>query len=149
MVTCHVCKQRSIATPWEQAVRMCSECANTFGVMPMLPARRPARPCERCNGMQFIRAVPRELAPQIGANDGSQVASPMTVTYAYAYMEGFFVRSAAPINTRKAHGYLEQYICKKCGFIEWYCNDPERIPIGPGFMTEDIDYGASDTPYRG
>jgi hypothetical protein len=149
MVTCHICKSGAIDTPWEQAVKMCSSCADTLGVMPMLPPRRPARPCDRCNGMVFIRAVPRELAPRAGSNYGGQVASPMTVTYEYFFNNAFFGREASPIDSRKAYGYLEQYICKKCGFVEWYCNDPERIPLGPQYMTEEIDYGASDTPYRG
>lgn len=52
----------------------------------------------------------------------------MTVTY------------AAPIEPRLGYGYLELYICRKCGLVEWICNDPERIPIGPGFMTEAIAY---------
>ena len=146
MILCHVCKQGAIDTPWETAVAMCTDCANTFGIMPMLPARRPARPCDRCNGMQFIRAVPRELA--VGKYN-APVSSPMAVTYDYQYVEGAFTRSAAPVDTRKAYGYLEQYICRKCGFVEWYCNDPDRIPIGPGFMTEAIDYAAGETPYRG
>jgi hypothetical protein len=149
MATCHICKHREMTTPWEQSVDMCTECANTLGVMPMMPTRRPARPCDRCNGMSFIRAVPREIGPKVGADYGWQVVSPMTVTYEYWYEERRSTREAAPLDTRKAYGFLEQYICKKCGFVEWYCNDPERIPIGPAYMTEEIDYGASDTPYRG
>ena len=46
-------------------------------------------------------------------------------------------------------GLLETYICKKCGFVEWYCIDTHNIPIGPHTMTEEIDYAArGDTPYR-
>ena len=44
-------------------------------------------------------------------------------------------------------GLLENYICKGCGFIEWYCADPDKIPIGPEFMTDEIDYD-QDAPYR-
>ena len=28
------------------------------------------------------------------------------------------------------------------------CADAENIPIGPHFMTEDIDYGHAEGPYR-
>ena len=74
----------------------------------------------------------------------------MAVTYEYMWQDTVFGgREEAPIDSRKACGYLEQYICRKCGFIEWYCNDPEHIPIGPQYMTELVDYGARDTPYRG
>ncbi len=149
MTTCFICKSRQIKSPWEESIGMCTECADTFGVMPMLPARRPARPCERCSGMQFIRAVPRELTVRVGKDVTDQVSSPMAVTFGNGFVDGFFAREAAPVDSRKAFGHLEQYICKKCGYLEWYCNDPERIPIGPAYMTESIDYAASDTPYRG
>lgn len=145
---CPICARNLIDSPWAVAVGMCTTCANKFGVMPMLPARRPPVPCQRCNGMQFIRAVPREFTAK-GNDYVTQVASPMTVTYELQIDQGIFSKSAADIDTRKAYGHLEQYICRKCGFVEWYCNDPARIPIGAAYMTESIDYGASDTPYRG
>jgi hypothetical protein len=37
-------------------------------------------------------------------------------------------------------------ICKHCGLVEWFCLNPARIPIGPQYMTESIDYDAA--PYR-
>lgn len=148
MSACPVCLYGAIDSPWELAVGLCTTCADTYGVMPMLPPRRPALPCQRCNGMRFIRAVPRELTATPG-DHGMRIASPMPVTFACEHERGWFSTSALPIDSRKAFGYLEQYICRKCGFVEWYCNDPERIPIGPQYMTEDIDYGATDTPYRG
>ena len=148
MQACSVCRVDKVDTAWEVAVNMCTDCAGELGVMPLLPARRPARPCERCNGMQFIRAVPRELTVKVGYDTNMQVASPMAVTFANERREGFFADSAQPIDSRKAFGYLEQYICRGCGFVEWYCNDPERVPIGPAYMTEAIDYAADDTPYR-
>lgn len=46
-----------------------------------------------------------------------------------------------------SHGSLETYVCKGCGFVEWYCQDPESVPIGPEYMTELVDYD-SGTPYR-
>lgn len=150
MQACPVCIHGQIDTPWETAVGMCTDCANVYGVMPMMPARRPALPCQRCNSMQFIRAVPRELTVEVEYEINRQVASPMPVTFEYQWKKSWLGgRTALPIDSRKAFGYLEQYICRKCGFVEWYCNDPERIPVGPAYMTEAIDYGASDTPYRG
>jgi len=145
MTACTACT-RVIDTPWEHATTLCTACANAFGVMPMLPARRPARPCERCNGMQFVRAIPRELTA-FGSERVNEVASPMPVTYQHEVKPGFFGTHAVTIDSRKAYGYLELYICRKCGFIEWYCSDPSTIPLGPAYMTEAIDYESTE-PYR-
>lgn len=131
---CPNCKIVQMTTPAEHSIRMCVRCADTYGVGPMLPPRRPARPCAGCNGLHFIRSVPRELAIRL---DGQPVASPMTVTYARQRDD----HGAAPIEPRAGMGYLELYICRKCGLVEWFCSDPERVPIGPGFLTEAIDYG--------
>ena len=40
-------------------------------------------------------------------------------------------------------GVFECYICKRCGFVDWYCQDPEHIPIGKQYMTEEVDAAAS------
>jgi hypothetical protein len=53
---------------------------------------------------------------------------------------------SVPIS-RQGFGVFEAYICKKCGFVEWYCHAPEQIPIGPEYMTEDVDV-EGDAPYR-
>ena len=118
-------------------MKLCVHCADAYGVIPMAPSRRPPRPCGQCNGMEFVRAIPRELARR---------TSPMAVTYQHEYQT---VPIAGPlaVDPRKPYGFLEMFICRKCGFVEWYCANPEHIPIGPQFMTEIVDYG-SDSPYR-
>jgi len=99
----------------------------------------------KCNGMQFIRAVPRELTP--ADSDQRAMALPMGLVYQYEVQRSRYASQPLPVDARKALGLLEVYVCRKCGFVEWYCSDPERIPIGPVYMTEDVDY-ESDTPYR-
>jgi hypothetical protein len=47
----------------------------------------------------------------------------------------------------QAYGVLEMYVCTGCGFTEWYCRDPHKIPIGPEYGTEKLDL-RTDTPYR-
>ena len=47
----------------------------------------------------------------------------------------------------RGRGVLEMYICTSCGFVEWYCQDPESIPIGPENMSEIVDYTPTE-PYR-
>jgi hypothetical protein len=146
MATCTVCLGNPLASDWEQQMKLCTRCADAYGVMPMRPARRPPRPCVQCNGMQFIRAIPRELTAAGRGSDVDRVASPMAVTYQHEYQTGP-IAGPLGIDARKTYGYLEMYICRKCGFVEWYCSDPEHIPIGPQFMTETIDYGG-EGPYR-
>jgi hypothetical protein len=50
-------------------------------------------------------------------------------------------------NIAAGRGLLEMDICSQCGAVEWYCHDPESIPIGPEYMSDIVDYSASE-PYR-
>ncbi len=52
-----------------------------------------------------------------------------------------------PIDPRDGFGVLEMYICRGCGFTDWYCQDPENIPIGPEYMTEEVDVSGEE-PHR-
>ena len=144
--TCLACRLRTLSTTEETQTLLCETCAQALGVVPMRPPRRKPSPCTKCNGMKFIRAVPRELTPS--ENDAHAMALPMGLVYQYEVQRGRYVSMPLPIDARKALGVLEVYVCRNCGFVEWYCSDPERIPIGPVYMTEDIDY-EGDTPYRG
>lgn len=74
----------------------------------------------------------------------------MYVTYMPAKEKGFFSNSVAPIAIEQAGvGLLETYICKKCGAVEWYCVDVEKIPVHPHLMSEEIDYAKrGEGPYR-
>ena len=44
-------------------------------------------------------------------------------------------------------GLLEMVVCRGCGYVEWFCLDPENIPVGPQYMTERITLEGT-TPYR-
>lgn len=147
MPACSVCRDNELASAWELDMQLCLRCADAYGVMPMRPARRPARPCQRCNGMKFVRAIPRELTATGRHGYVDRVASPMAVTYQHEYQTGP-ISGPLALDPRKTYGYLEMYICRGCGFVEWYCSDPENIPIGPQFMTEAIDYADGDGPFR-
>jgi hypothetical protein len=146
MATCTVCLGNPLESDWEQQMKLCMRCADAYGVMPMRPPRRPPRPCAACNSMHFIRAIPRELTASRRGAEVDRVASPMAVTYQHEYQTGPIAGPLA-IDSRKTYGFLEMYICRKCGLVEWYCNDPENIPLGPQFMTEDVSY-EGEGPYR-
>ena len=143
---CLACRANELTKPDEREMRLCRSCATELGVSPMRPARRPASPCTKCNGMKFIRVVPRELTPSAG--DSHTIAMPMALVYQYEVRRMHDQSSLLPIDPHKALGLLEAYVCRKCGFVEWYCADPEKIPVGPVYMTEELDY-EGETPYRG
>lgn len=137
---CTVCRSWQLEDGPDLAREMCSPCANRVGVVAMPPARRKAIPCRGCNGMKFVRAIPRELSAASAPYSSDPLVSLMNVTYEQPAL-------GEPLDARGGRGLLEVYVCKKCGLVEWYCNDVERIPIGPRYMTEDVDY-ESDAPYR-
>jgi len=137
---CPICNDWTLETEHDLARGMCTPCSNRLGVVVMPPARRRAVPCRGCNGMKFVRAIPREISAWPAPYNADPLVSLMTVTYEDPERSG-------PLNARGGLGLLEVYVCKKCGLVEWYCGDVEQIPIGPRYMTEEIDY-ESETPYR-
>ena len=136
--------------PDQPGFGICYDCADTLGVIPMPPPRRPPRPCTRCNGMRFVRAIPREYtADELGQTVDPKVA-PMALTAAPRVWERVFFRgnSVQPQDiTGHRYGVLETYVCRSCGFVEWYCLEPDQIPIGPEYMTDVVNYD-SEGPYR-
>jgi hypothetical protein len=99
----------------------------------------------RCNARQFVRVIPREHTSRFADN---QISAPMYITHAPGVIQGWLALRAGDIEVEKpGYGLLETYICRKCGAVEWYCFDVERIPIHPHLMSEAIDY-ESKSPYR-
>jgi|HubBroStandDraft_6_1064221.scaffolds.fasta_scaffold1655567_1 hypothetical protein len=134
--------------------RVGPRCASILGLRMLPPSRRPPAPCMRCNNFKFIRVMPRQYGtmwrdagPQ--AHELHSMGVPMTLT-------------ARPPEVRKrllgadtveepqlfdGLGIVETYVCTRCGFIEWYCQDPEAMPIGDEHNTQLVDY-TPDDPYR-
>ena len=123
---CAVCS-RMLLPGVEEQRSVCEPCALAGGAIDMPPPRRRPAPCGKCNHMKLVRVIPRGLA--------RDSVGPMFATYRF------------PVEPREGFGVFEAYICKKCGFVEWYCHAPEEIPIGPEYMTEEIDL-EGDAPYR-
>jgi len=137
----------------------CEVCALDLGLVPMAHSRRPPLPCTRCNGMRFTRVIPREhtsvgvrFAPTDVTRGGDihrSVSAPMVATHAPRTIQKLATsgKGVVPIDIRVGFGRTEMFVCRACGFVEWYVDQPESIPIGPHYMTEDIDYASSE-PYR-
>jgi hypothetical protein len=152
-MNCRLCLTVAVAHTRGPRFDICDTCAATLGVFEVGPPRRPARPCDRCNGMQFVRVVPREK--------GAHTSSFGTDTYAQATIEPFALAFAPHVtmgllggvhvhvpeaSDRTARGILETYVCVTCGFVEWYCLDHRNIPLGPEYMADFVDYGTAPEP---
>jgi len=81
--------------------------------------------CPKCRGTKIILAHP----PEYGQNS---FEVPMAVT-----AEPRWILSGR--NPRYGKGELVVYVCRSCGFVEWYALDPESIPIGNDYRTEVVE----------
>ena len=127
MASCKICGIEGLNQPESLALEACDQCRETLGIVEMPPTRRPNMPCMRCNRWRFVRAIPRE---QNDVNSALFVAT----------LGADRLRGARQIASEVPLGTLELYICESCGFVEWYCHQPQDIPIGPAYMTEVIDH---------
>ena len=108
------------------------------------PAAREKAPCRRCSHPQVIRAFAREFITIHAPS-----AMPMTVTADPVPPPRRRGRGDSPhhVDPEVGHGVLEMYVCRRCGFTEWYCRDPQNIPIGVEYGTELLEPEAA-SPYR-
>jgi hypothetical protein len=144
---CRICKESldGAASPI-----VCDTGRNELGIVDMPPARRPVAPCGKCRGTKIVRVIPRDHTVRVtSTNYMKGVVLPMRLTIMPTTTRGLlssheYADSPEPSSGR---GMLEAYVCRGCGFVEWYCSDPENIPIGPEFMTEELDAGDGG-PYR-
>lgn len=142
-LACVVCNRGPLETELQLARRTCDSCATKTGNIVLPPPRRRVAPCVKCNHAKIVRCVPRELSVVEELSQNVPSYGPMFA----AYELRFRYDKVQPIHARSGFGVLEAYICRKCGFVEWYCQNAEEIPIGPEYMTEELD-ADGDTPYR-
>lgn len=136
---CAVCQKRPVASDREKHMEACTDCITKLGVAPLPPARRPRTPCMRCQGKSFLRALPREHV--YFAQQAHTAALPL---YATAPVRPGTIE----LDAQQGVGLLEAYICRACGFVEWFCADADKIPAHPLLMTEVIDLDDGGSPYR-
>jgi hypothetical protein len=146
-MNCRLCQTKAVTHTRGPHFDICDTCATTLGVFELGPPRRPARPCDRCTGMQFVRVIPREKGVEV-LNTGdfsSATIEPFSLAYAPHLRVGLLggLHVEVPHATDfTARGMLETYVCIACGFVEWFCLDPRNIPLGPEYMADFVDYSA-------
>jgi hypothetical protein len=85
--------------------------------------------CPQCGHQEVIEAVQSEFGH-------GNYGVPMCVTY-----DERWVLSGQ--NPRHGHGPLCLYVCRRCGFCQWYARSPETIPVSEGHRTRLIKGGQS------
>jgi hypothetical protein len=96
--------------------------------------------CPQCGHDEIIEAAQAEFTG-LGAN----ATFPMCVTYDERWV-------FAGQNPSYGHGPLYLYVCRRCGFSQWYAHNPESIPVSKGHRTRLIkgrQSGAAAEPARG
>ena len=90
--------------------------------------------CPLCGHHEAIEAVPNEF----GFSDYS--ATQLAVTH----------RADGIDRKRRDHpvGKLMLYVCRKCGYAQWFANMPEKIPIGEEYQTKLIQGRPPQGPFR-
>ncbi len=144
MAMCKLCDGREAETNG-----ICTTCMDELGIIEMPPAQRKAGPCLKCNGLKFIRVIPREHSVRAGRDFNTPEIAPMTLTQAPKIEHKLFGKgmSIEAPSVVLGDGMLETYTCIACGYVEWWCENPMEIPIGPEYMSELVDY-TPDAPYR-
>ena len=140
---CSICGRRRVLTRLPGDV--CAPCARRFG----LPAEppdwpRPRSPCARCGHGVLVACIVRQrvaggpLAP-LAASFERRLKTQMLTGEEYIEYE------PAPDHAAP-RGLFVAYVCRGCGFTEWYALNPESIPVGPAYGTHLVV--ADRTPYR-
>lgn len=144
MASCKLCEKNP-----PEPNGICEPCMATLGIVEMPPPRRRPSPCVKCNGLRFVRVIPREHTVKRYREINAPELAPMTLTQRPEVTpkllgKGMSVNAPTVV---LGDGMLETYTCLGCGYVEWYVEDPTEIPIGPEYMSELVDY-SSDEPYR-
>jgi hypothetical protein len=96
--------------------------------------------CPQCGHDEVIEAAQAEFTGQ-----DATATFPMCVTYDERWV-------FPGQNPRYGHGPLYLYVCRRCGFCQWYAQNPESIPVSEGQRTRLIkgrQSGAAAGPAAG
>ena len=90
--------------------------------------------CPLCETNEIVEAIVAEF----GTND---YETPMCVTYDPRW-------AVLGRNPSHGHGPLRMYVCRGCGYAQWFADNAADIPIGEEYKTRIIKGPDSEGPYR-
>jgi|KBSMisStaDraftv2_1062788.scaffolds.fasta_scaffold406941_2 ribosomal protein L37E len=76
--------------------------------------------CALCGHDEVIEGSARDFFGRYG-----EQSEPLAVTQAEAPSIG-----SVRLDPEKRLGQLRQYVCRRCGYTQWFAYRPEEIPIG-------------------
>jgi hypothetical protein len=88
--------------------------------------------CPLCQHDEIIQAAAADYP------EGAWKPTPLAVTYDRAQRD--------PVTA--ALGAYNVFVCRSCGFTQWFASRPENIPIGEQHFTRLIRGPKSEGPYR-
>jgi len=146
MAKCSMCDRKFEDSYTPEGI--CKECRETHWLPPNRPPSRPQVPCTRCQGRSFVRARAIRERGASGSDYVHEYIAWLAATYQHQSRTTLFAgREVDSPDPLKPVGVFEAYICRSCGFVEWYVLAPETIPIGPEYATDLFELPA-DGPYR-
>jgi ribosomal protein L37E len=95
--------------------------------------------CALCGYGEVIEATVRDFFGESGL-----ISEPLAVTQE---AEDRFFGGMQP-DPHKRLGKLQQYVCRRCGYTQWFAQNPEDIPIGFPHETELLRGAPKGPPYR-
>jgi len=89
--------------------------------------------CPLCNHGEVVEGTPGEFG-----HYGTEVAA--AFTYEPRWLMG-------GRNPEHAYGQLVYYMCRSCGYVQWFVQDPADVPIDAKYGTRLVTR-KQDPPYR-
>jgi hypothetical protein len=87
--------------------------------------------CPLCRHHEIIAALPGDF----------DALDERTLAVSYAIVDG--ARDA-----RFPRGLLVAYICRRCGYLQWFADKPDEIPIGKRYKTRLVRGPSPRGPFR-
>jgi hypothetical protein len=92
--------------------------------------------CPLCNHNEILEAKPADVV------GGHQVRNTKKVPPG---AQGWVLMGS---NSNDHYGPLTVYVCRSCGFAQWFAGDPGEIPASDYFQTRVIKGPETEGPFR-
>jgi hypothetical protein len=144
MPKCKLCEKEELQL---SADGFCQSCVSEHALEQRPPPLRPRIPCVRCQSRSFVRCWRIRERAASGGDHATEYIAPLSVTYEHtSRVTVFRGRRVREVNVHDPVGILEAYVCRQCGYTEFYTREADKIPTSPEYATELFEAGGE--PYR-